>query len=65
MASYPILDALYVKLRRNGQIENVAIYIVLAVDGNGYKDVLGHWVGDGVEGANFWLKVVTDLQMRG
>ena len=64
---YPIiyLDALYVKLRRNGQIENVAIYIVLAVDGNGYKDVLGHWVGDGVEGANFWLQVVTDLQIRG
>jgi len=27
--------------------------------------VLGHWVGDGGEGANFWLSVVTDLQARG
>ena len=27
--------------------------------------MLGHWVGDGAEGANFWLSVVTDLQGRG
>jgi len=24
---------------------------------DGQRDVLGHWVGDGAEGANFWLKV--------
>ena len=23
------------------------------------------WLGDGAEGANFWLSVVTDLQARG
>jgi transposase-like protein len=27
--------------------------------------VLGHWVGAGSEGANFWLSVITDLQTRG
>ena len=27
--------------------------------------MLGHWIGDGGEGANFWLSVVTDLQTRG
>jgi putative transposase len=27
--------------------------------------VLGHWVADGEEGANFWLSVITDLQNRG
>lgn len=64
---YPIvfLDALYVKLRREGTIENVAVYTVLAVDVDGHKDVLGHWVGDGGEGANFWLSVLSDLQNRG
>lgn len=64
---YPIiyLDALYLKLRRDGKIENVAIYIVLAVDVDGHKDVLGNWVGDGAEGANFWLNVLSDLQTRG
>lgn len=59
------LDALYVKLRRNGKIENVAVYIALAVDTEGHKDVLGQWVGEGGEGANFWLNVLTDLETRG
>lgn len=66
-AVYPIvyLDALHLKLRREGRIENVAVYIVLAIDTDGHKDVLGNWVGDGGEGANFWLNVLTDLQSRG
>lgn len=64
---YPIvyLDALYLNLRREGKIEKVAVYIVLAVDTDGRKDVLGIWVGDGGEGANFWLNVLTELQNRG
>jgi len=59
------LDALHIKMRVDGRIVNVAVYIVLAIDTEGRKDVLGHWVGDGAEGANFWLNVVTDLQNRG
>jgi transposase-like protein len=64
---YPIvyLDAMYIKLRREGQVEQVAIYSVLGVDLDGYRDVLGHWVGDGAEGANFWLSVLSELQSRG
>jgi putative transposase len=66
-AIYPIifLDAIHIKLRREGKVENIAVYTVLGVDLEGHKDVLGHWVGDGGEGANFWLSVVTDLQARG
>lgn len=66
-AIYPFvfLDALHIKLRREGRIENTAVYVVLGVDLNGYRDILGHWIGDGSEGANFWLSVVTDLQGRG
>jgi putative transposase len=64
---YPIvyLDAIHLKLRRDGKVANTAVYIVLGVDLDGQRDVLGHWVGDGAEGANFWLSVVTDLQGRG
>jgi transposase-like protein len=64
---YPIvyLDAIHLKLRRDGKVLNTAIYIVLGVDLEGQRDVLGHWVGDGAEGANFWLSVVTDLSARG
>jgi transposase-like protein len=66
-AIYPIvyLDAIHLKLRRDGKVLNTAVYIVLGVDLDGQRDVLGHWVGDGAEGANFWLSVVTDLQSRG
>jgi putative transposase len=64
---YPIiyLDAIHIKIKRDGKIENTAVYIVLGVDLEGKKDILGHWVGDGAEGANFWLSVVSDLQARG
>ena len=64
---YPILylDALAIKIRQKSQVENVAVHIVLGVDLEGHRDVLGHWVSDGAEGANFWLKVLTDLQNRG
>ena len=64
---YPIiyLDAIHIKMRRDGKVENTAVYVVLGVDLEGHRDVLGHWVGDGSESANFWLSVVTDLQSRG
>lgn len=66
-AVYPILylDAIHIKLRREGKVLNTAVYVVLGVSLDGQRDVLGHWVGDGGEGANFWLSVVTDLQNRG
>jgi len=66
-AIYPIvyLDAIHLKLRRDGRVQTTAVYIVLGIDLEGQRHVLGHWVGDGAEGANFWLSVVTDLQTRG
>jgi len=64
---YPIiyLDAIHIKLRREGKVENIAVYTVLGVDVEGHRDVLGHWVGEGHETSNFWLSVITDLQSRG
>jgi putative transposase len=64
---YPIiyLDAIHVKIRHKGRVENVAVHVVLGVDLDGHRDVLGHWVSEGAESANFWLKVITDLQNRG
>jgi transposase-like protein len=66
-AIYPIiyLDALYFNLKKEHKVENRAVYVVLGLDLEGRKDVLGHWVGDGAEGASFWLGVVTDLKNRG
>lgn len=66
-AVYPIvyLDAIHMKIRRDGKVQNTAVYIVLGIDCAGQRDVLGHWVGDGGEGASFWLSVLSDLQSRG
>jgi len=59
------LDAMHIKLKREGKVENVAVYNVLGVNLEGKREILGHWIGEGGEGANFWLSVITDLQNRG
>ena len=42
---YPIvyLDALYVKMRDNGQVQNRAVYVAIGVNMDGVKNVLGLW----------------------
>lgn len=58
------LDALYVKMRHEGRVENRAVYVAIGIDLNGKKDVLGLWTGTS-EGAKFWLNVLTELRNRG
>lgn len=64
---YPILylDALHVKLRRQRHVENCAVYVALAINLEGHKDLLGLWVGGEGEGAKFWLSILSELQNRG
>jgi putative transposase len=63
---YPVifLDALMVKMRHEGRVENRAVYVVIGIDSQGQKDVLGLWTSAN-EGAKFWLQVLTDLKNRG
>jgi putative transposase len=65
-AVYPILylDALMVKIRDNGHIQNKAIHVCIGVNLEGNKEVLGLWAAQN-EGAKFWLQVLTELQSRG
>jgi putative transposase len=65
-AVYPILylDALQVKIREAGHVQNRAIYVAVGVKLDGDKEVLGLWAGQ-TEGAKFWLQVVTELKNRG
>jgi len=64
---YPIvyIDALVVKVRTSGTVINRAAYLAVGVDVEGRKHVLGVWLGDGGEGAKFWLTVLTELKARG
>jgi putative transposase len=66
-AVYPILyiDAIVVKVRTGGTVINRAAYITVGVDVEGRKHVLGVWLGDGDEGAKFWLSVLTEMRTRG
>lgn len=59
------MDAIHYKVMddKNRPVTR-AIYNVLGVDRNGYKDLLGMYISKS-EGANFWLQVLTDLQTRG
>jgi len=63
---YPIIyiDALVVKVRDGAHVVNKAAHIVLGVDTDGIKHVLGIWVQH-AEGAKFWLHVLTELANRG
>ena len=47
------LDAIHLKIRREGRVETVAVYTVLGVELDGHRDALGHWIGDGHESSNF------------
>ncbi len=58
------LDALYFKIRENGQVQTQAIYTVFGVDVNGNRDILGLYQGDN-EGAQQWGRILEDIQKRG
>lgn len=63
---YPIifLDCIHVKTRDNHMVANKAVYLALAVNMEGQKEVLGLWISKN-EGAKFWMQVVTELKNRG
>ena len=66
-AVYPVIyvDAIVVKVRTDRVVVNRPVYLALGVDVDGAKHVLGLWLGDGSEGAKFWLAVCTELNNRG
>lgn len=63
---YPVLfiDAMVVKVR-DGQVTNRPVYCAVGVTVDGERDILGLWIGDGGEGAKFWLSVLTEIKNRG
>jgi putative transposase len=58
------LDALYVKMRHEGRVENRAVYVAVGITLEGRKDVLGLWTSS-AEGAKFWMSVLTEIRSRG
>lgn len=63
---YPFvfMDAIHYKVREDGRVVTKAVYCVIGVNQEGYRDLLGLYIG-GAESAKFWMQVLTDLQSRG
>lgn len=57
-------DALRVKIRDEGVMQNKAVYLALGVTPDATKEILGFWIAQ-AEGAAFWHRVFSELQGRG
>ena len=49
----------------DGRVKTKALYNVMGIRTDGYKDLLGLYIGESEGRAKFWLSVLTDLQNRG
>ncbi len=63
---YPFIfmDAIHYKVKENHQYITKAAYVVLGIQMDGRKDILGVWIGEN-ESSKFWLQVMNDLKNRG
>ena len=63
---YPFLwlDALFFKVKQDGQIKNMAAYMVLGMNTEGEKELLGIYLSES-ESSHFWMSVLSDIQARG
>lgn len=63
---YPFvfIDAVHFSVREDNHIIKKAAYIVLGVNSEEFKEVLGIWIGEN-ESAKYWLGVLNELKQRG
>lgn len=58
------MDGIVFKVRDNGKVINKTVYLCVGLNKDGFKEVLGMWVGKS-ESSSFWMGVLTDLKARG
>lgn len=65
-AVYPIMfiDAVHFSVREDHQIKKLAAYVILAINSDGYKDVISLQIGEN-ESSKYWLGVLNELKNRG
>nr|WP_040396660.1 IS256 family transposase [Anaerococcus senegalensis] len=63
---YPMvfLDAIHYHVRENNIVVKKAVYIALGYNLEGFKEILGMWVGEN-ESSKYWLLVLNQLKERG
>jgi transposase-like protein len=58
------MDGIVIKVRQNGKVINKTIYLIIGLKKEGYKEILGMWIGE-TESASLWMSVLNDLKERG
>lgn len=63
---YPIIfiDAVHFSVRKEKSIQKLAAYVVLGINMDGIKDVLGLYIGEN-ESSKYWLGILNELKARG
>ena len=63
---YPIvfIDAVHFNVKQENVIVKKAAYVILGVTTEGFKEVLGIWIGEN-ESAKYWLGTLNELKNRG
>lgn len=63
--AFMYVDCLYCPVKINGKSTKVAVYVMLGIDVNGKKEVVGIWIGDGSEAASYWTGLFNEIKSRG
>lgn len=58
------MDGIVFKVRENSKVVNKTVYIAVGLRQDGFKEVLGMWLGKN-ESAAYWMTVLTDMKARG
>lgn len=58
------MDGIVFKVRQGGKVVNKTTYLAVGLNREGYKEILGMWLGQN-ESAAFWQGVMTGLKARG
>lgn len=61
---YVLVDATYVRVRRNGRVQSMAVLVAVGIDQHGRREVLSWRPGDS-ESEETWGQVFRDLKARG
>lgn len=62
--AFLFIDAIYVDVKIDRSSQKQAVYVIIGIDENGRKDVLGFWI-NASESAADWMKIFDEIQTRG
>ena len=64
--TFMFVDCIYVNIRTDYESQNRPVYVILAYDLSGRKDILGLWLGESEgESSSKWLMIFDELKQRG